>query len=299
MAIYTGISNCVLLFSMIWKCKVEQVSITAAAPIVGLLFTLINDSVVQVGRLRLVSNIRDNLKQIEEFLAVPERLESRQLQALNQTAISNNPSIRITGLTCHTDGTTQPALHNLDITLKSGTVTMLHGASGSSKAAIFGLALGDIIPAEGTVEISNCPIASCSQTTWLQKASIKSNIISFSEMDDIWYNKVISACNLQPDFEGFPLRDSTIIGNNTSNVNTVQKMKIASQITNSIGDVLTIYTLGTGPRDLQQGADTSIRRRIFYFGQCYGVENYSIIILTQEWPFETIWCHSRIGRPSM
>ncbi|CEJ92688.1 hypothetical protein VHEMI08322 [[Torrubiella] hemipterigena] len=225
--IYVSISTCILLICMIWRCKVERISVTVTAPIAALLFARVSDSALYVSQLRLLSSIQQSLTEIEEFLAIPDRVEPRQLQAVDKTAKVNDTNIRIVGLTCHTDGATGSPFHKLDLVLKNGTVTVLRGPSASGKTAILESVLGDVIPAEGTVEISNCPIAYCSQTTWLQNASIRSNIISCSEIDDVWYNKVINACGLEPDFERLSSRDLTIISNNTLTLSVGQKMKIA------------------------------------------------------------------------
>jgi ABC-type bacteriocin/lantibiotic exporter with double-glycine peptidase domain len=80
----------------------------------------------------------------------------------------------------------------------------------------------------------SAPAPMSSQTDHLlfsQNASIKSNIVSFSELDPELYSSVIYACDLDTDLEVLPMGDATVIGSKGFSLSGGQKQRIVGLLT--------------------------------------------------------------------
>ncbi|CEJ88041.1 hypothetical protein VHEMI04591 [[Torrubiella] hemipterigena] len=220
-----GYTTLVLLLTMIWKSKVEGISIMTTAPVAAVLFYRAGNTMNLMMDIRALPRIQSSLQQIDEFLSVTERTESRQFTKADIT--SNAPIIKIEGLTCRLNGGTDVPFNKLDLSLKAATVSVLRGPSASGKTALMESILGEIDFAEGNIEMLDSATAYCGQDVWLQTTSMKCNIIGASDVDNAWYALVVEACDLQVEFDKFPQNDSTIICTNAINLGLGQKMKIA------------------------------------------------------------------------
>lgn len=67
-------------------------------------------------------------------------------------------------------------------------------------------------------------MAYVAQQAWLQNASLKDNITWGQPVDEKKYQKVISACALQPDLDMLPAGDMTEIGEKVTNEHWICKM---------------------------------------------------------------------------
>ena len=50
------------------------------------------------------------------------------------------------------------------------------------------------------------------QEPWLMSGSVRENILFMSDFEPEWYNRVVRACCLRPDFEQFDQGDETLVG---------------------------------------------------------------------------------------
>ncbi len=55
-------------------------------------------------------------------------------------------------------------------------------------------------------------VAYAPQQAWIQNLSLKENITFGQRFDPVWYNTVVDACALRPDFDTLPAGDETEIG---------------------------------------------------------------------------------------
>ena len=69
-------------------------------------------------------------------------------------------------------------------------------------------------------------ISYASQTPFIINATLKENILFYSEYDEERYNQVIKYCQLEKDIESFPAGDQTEIGTNGANLSGGQKSRI-------------------------------------------------------------------------
>lgn len=70
-------------------------------------------------------------------------------------------------------------------------------------------------------------IAYVSQQAWIQNATLQDNVLFGKSMNATFYNKVIEACALRPDFDMLPAGDQTEIGEKGINLSGGQKQRVS------------------------------------------------------------------------
>ncbi|ETS83787.1 hypothetical protein PFICI_05663 [Pestalotiopsis fici W106-1] len=117
-------------------------------------------------------------------------------------------------------------LKDISIDFVEGGLNVLAGPSGSGKSTMLLAILGETLLEKGVI---TCPkdIAYASQSAWLQNETIKENIVFNSEFEQVRYDRVINACGLPIDFNEFPDRDETEVGENGATLSGGQKSRIA------------------------------------------------------------------------
>ncbi|PGH17822.1 hypothetical protein AJ80_04644 [Polytolypa hystricis UAMH7299] len=99
------------------------------------------------------------------------------------------------------------------------------GTVGCGKTSLLAALAGDMRLTNGKVAIGTSR-AFCPQYAWIQNATVKENILFGKEYDEVWYNKVIDACALRPDFNMLPAGDGTEIGERGITVSGGQKQRL-------------------------------------------------------------------------
>ena len=79
---------------------------------------------------------------------------------------------------------------------------------------------------DGTISV-NGKIAYVPQSPWILNASVKDNILFGNNLDEKFYNKIVSCCSLRPDLEIMPSGDRTEIGEKGINLSGGQKARIS------------------------------------------------------------------------
>lgn len=118
------------------------------------------------------------------------------------------------------------ALKDISIDFCEGGLNVVSGPSGSGKSTLLLAILGETLLEKGTIA---CPqdIAYASQSAWLQNETIKENVLFNSDYEQLRYDRVINACGLPIDFDEFPDRDETEVGENGASLSGGQKSRIA------------------------------------------------------------------------
>lgn len=134
-----------------------------------------------------------------------------------------------------------PLLHNINLTLKSASLTMITGRVGSGKSILL-LGLLQELHATGFVSKPTGGVAYCSQSAWLVHGTIKDNIIvsQTDDPDEKWYQAVIQACNLDKDFKSLPAGDRSSIGTKGMLLSGGQRHRVVWYPQRSV--LLRIYT---------------------------------------------------------
>jgi ABC-type bacteriocin/lantibiotic exporter with double-glycine peptidase domain len=118
----------------------------------------------------------------------------------------------------------QPA--PLNFAAIQGSVTMISGPVGCGKSTLLKSVLGELQPKVGRISISTLYIGYCSQTPWLQNATLKKNIIGANTFEEVWYQKILDICNLNEDISQLPGSDDTLLGSRGVTVSGGQKHRI-------------------------------------------------------------------------
>ncbi|TEA11376.1 ABC transporter ecdL [Colletotrichum sidae] len=126
----------------------------------------------------------------------------------------------------------QPVLHNIDVGIRRGAVTVIVGSVGSGKSTFLSAVLGDLVNTDPknagkTKHTQHLPMAFCSQTPWLENGTIRQNILGVSPYEEKWYNIVTSSCGLDPDLQALQGGDLTVVGSQGVNLSGGQKQRIA------------------------------------------------------------------------
>ncbi|KAF5016968.1 hypothetical protein F66182_11187, partial [Fusarium sp. NRRL 66182] len=116
-------------------------------------------------------------------------------------------------------------ISDLNLAVKRNELIAVIGTVGSGKTSLLAALAGDMRLTEGSVRLG-ASRAYCPQYAWIQNATVRGNISFGKEFDETWYNIVVDACALRPDFDVFPNGDSTEIGERGITVSGGQKQRL-------------------------------------------------------------------------
>lgn len=119
-----------------------------------------------------------------------------------------------------------PVLKNINLRLKKSTLTAIVGPVGSGKSSLISAFLGEMERRSGRVNTVG-KIAYVSQQAWIQNATLQDNILFGKPLNLAFYNKVVEACALKPDFDMLPAGDQTEIGEKGINLSGGQKQRVS------------------------------------------------------------------------
>ncbi|KAH0429478.1 ABC multidrug transporter [Colletotrichum camelliae] len=119
-----------------------------------------------------------------------------------------------------------PILQNINLRIPPSTLTILIGRVGSGKTVLLRGLLGEL-PMTGSVKTLDGGVAYCAQTTWLTTSTVKENILGQSPLNQDWYDKVVHACALLPDFANLASGDETVVGSKGQSLSGGQKQRVA------------------------------------------------------------------------
>ena len=118
-------------------------------------------------------------------------------------------------------------LYNLNFDVKRSKLLAVVGGVGSGKSSLLSAVLGEMHKLNyGKIHV-NGSTAYVPQQAWIQNATIRDNILFGQDYDPRFYNKIIHACSLLPDFNIMPHGDSTEIGEKGINLSGGQKQRIS------------------------------------------------------------------------
>jgi len=191
-------------------------------------------------------------KRIQEFLLLPERIDSRAIQSGFGDGVSvrstdgsstdgielqtfkhkGDPSASVTIANGNFDWGEKPVLRGIDTKLpqhQTGSLTMIIGPIGSGKSTFLKAILGETASSNGHVSLSSQAVAFCDQTPWVLNATIRENIIAETEgYNESWFKAVVEACDLAVDLGRLPDGAATVVGDKGLKLSGGQKQRIVS-----------------------------------------------------------------------
>lgn len=124
----------------------------------------------------------------------------------------------------------KPVLRDLSFTIEPASLTVITGKVGSGKTMLLLGMLGEL-QTSGTMQRSMDGVAFCAQAAWLVDATIQQNIVgpADGELDPTWYQAVVQACALKPDFQQLRDGDQSVIGSKGLTLSGGQRLRVVRQ----------------------------------------------------------------------
>jgi ATP-binding cassette, subfamily C (CFTR/MRP), member 1 len=124
-------------------------------------------------------------------------------------------------------------LKNLSLSIEQQKMTVIVGPVGSGKTTLLHSMLGETVSSDHSRARPMASTAFCAQEAWLEKTTIRKNIIGVSEYDRQWYSTVVGVCGLEQDFQELENGDRTAVGSKGLNLSGGQKQRIVSRVFSS------------------------------------------------------------------
>lgn len=116
----------------------------------------------------------------------------------------------------------------VDLTLPRSSLTLVSGPSGSGKSLLLAAIVGEAQLLEGVVKAPHSlggRVANVAQTPWIDKKTMRENILFGHSYNAQRYHDVLFACALEPDIQALERADLTMISDNV--LSGGQKARIA------------------------------------------------------------------------
>jgi len=123
------------------------------------------------------------------------------------------------------EGSTEPILQDIDLTVNKGELLAMIGRVGDGKSSLLGAMLGEMTRSDGSVTLRG-DVAYFSQSSWILSATVKDNIIFGHRFDPVFYDQVLDACALRSDLAVLPQGHMTEVGEKGVSLSGGQKARI-------------------------------------------------------------------------
>ncbi|KAG0359163.1 hypothetical protein BG005_001263 [Podila minutissima] len=120
----------------------------------------------------------------------------------------------------------KPTLHDIDFSLKQGSLTAVVGRVGQGKSSLISALIGEMYRDQGSVKLEGS-VALVTQQAWIMNGTVRDNILFGRVLDQRWYELVLDVCCLAQDLEMLPARDQTEIGERGINLSGGQKQRVS------------------------------------------------------------------------
>ncbi|KAI9439887.1 ABC transporter [Lactarius indigo] len=116
-------------------------------------------------------------------------------------------------------------LKHIDIRVPRGQLVAIVGAVGSGKTSLLQGLIGEMRRTEGSVRVGGS-VAYCSQSAWIQNATIRDNICFGRAFEAERYWKAVHDACLEPDLDVLPNGDMTEVGERGISLSGGQKQRV-------------------------------------------------------------------------
>lgn len=172
----------------------------------------LSECYVACQRIQAFLELPDKNEQIIDSLSEDEKKEGdSDLRQIACIAMSG-------GTTCYWDnsGNTNPVAAfyaTQPLEFNEGRLYCVIGKVGSGKSAMLQALIGELPVSSGCIEHHGSKsISYAAQSPWIMDGTAQENIVMGLPFDNEWYNRVVKACCLESDFQGFSEGDQTIVG---------------------------------------------------------------------------------------
>lgn len=171
--------------------------------------------------------------------------------------------------------TDKPLLHNIEMSVKRGSLSMVIGPTGCGKSTLLKGILGETPSSSGFVYISTTSVSFADQDPWTINSTVKACICGESSYDEVLYEEVLDCCDLREDLKSFPKGDLTVVGSKGISLSGGQKQRLA--LARAVFAQKELLILD----DVFSGLDADTEERIFrrLFGKTGPIRRNGITIL--------------------
>lgn len=149
----------------------------------------------------------------------------------------------------------QRHIENITFQIEEQQFVGIVGTVGSGKSTLLAALLGELDIISGSVEL-NGVISYAPQEPWLNRCSLRENIIFMEPYDDQRYKDVLRVCLLDKDIDQLPHGDATIVGESGASLSGGQKARVS--LARAVYRKADIYLLD----DPLSAVDTHVSRQL-------------------------------------
>ncbi|CEJ88045.1 hypothetical protein VHEMI04592 [[Torrubiella] hemipterigena] len=214
--------TCIALGNLVWRLKVDGVSIDCIAPVSSLLSLLVAFSFDELFLIRSLPRLNHALQRIDEFLDIAAHNES----AHSHEPDTPEPPKEASAMTVD-DKTDNQLIHRtVTLDLKPGTLNVFCRPITSEKTTFLHSLSREINITTGSIDVLEDTVGYCGEDIMLQDKTIRKNITGSSAWNKFWYLSVVRVCYLWPEFNRFPHKDKTVVGANGPTISVDLRIRI-------------------------------------------------------------------------
>ncbi|XP_046989951.1 ATP-binding cassette sub-family C member 10 isoform X2 [Schistocerca americana] len=155
---------------------------------------------------------------------------------------------------------TLSVLKNINITIKKGQLVGVCGHIGSGKSSLLAAIVADLELQSGSISLTDPKTAVfglVAQSPWLQRGSVRDNILFGRPYEQAKYRRVVEACCLDGDLQQLSAGDQTDVGEAGAALSGGQKVRIA--LARAVYQDMDIYLFD----DILAAVDVPVAAHIF------------------------------------
>ncbi|KAJ1032245.1 hypothetical protein NDA18_001737 [Ustilago nuda] len=118
------------------------------------------------------------------------------------------------------------SMNHVNMTIPKGELVAIVGPVGSGKSSFLQACIGEMRQTGGSVQWGSERVAYCSQSAWIQNATVRNNILFGQPFDEERYWHAVKVSELETDLAILPAGDLTEIGEKGVNLSGGQKQRV-------------------------------------------------------------------------
>ncbi|KAF8440807.1 P-loop containing nucleoside triphosphate hydrolase protein [Boletus edulis BED1] len=168
-----------------------------------------------------------------------------------------------------------PFLHNVNISIRKGSLTAIVGNVGSGKSSLLSAIIGEMVRVSGEAYCHGS-IAYCAQQPWVQTTTIQDNILFGRPLNLQQLQKAIQTTCFDSDLETFPHGMATQMSEKGNNLSGGQKARLA--LSRAVYSDADIYLFD----DVLAALDPRVGRTVFHDCIRHGLQGKTRVLVTHQ-----------------
>lgn len=222
------------------------------------------------------STVRKSVIRLQKLL----QQSSYELDA-HYTAVKDDnsaPAVLFSGATLSSEPGRDPLLDNINMPFIRGTLTIITGSE--KRSALAQAAIGNCTITQGVVQMGCNSMSYCGKDIWVQRRSIRDNIIGSCRFQDAWYSRVIRACCLDEVIEELPGGNDHVVETTTKRLDSSQLQRLA--LARSVYSLTDVIVLDDVLSYQDAATSATIRHNLFSHGGLLR-HGSTVLVATNDW----------------